>query len=96
MVHYGQVIPFVEGFLNDLRKRGLAGNIVRDLPEQLEVRENASWTGKAHQLAFVGEATDYRLELRRFEADGSRVPIREERDPSKFNQLVIHFVVQEG
>lgn len=93
---FHQVEPWVGDFLSELRGRGLAGNIIQDSPAQLAGEEQALWTGERHQLAFVGEPGNFKLELRRFDDSGHWEAIREEKDPEKFNMIVIDFCVREG
>ena len=95
MIPFDQVEAYVGDFLSELHGRGLGGNIVRDSPAQLIYPERALWTGEQHQLAFLGEPGDYRLELRRIEG-GHWEAIREERDPDRFNLLIIDLCVKEG
>ena len=95
MIPFHQVEAWVEDFLSDLRGRGLAGCIVKDSTAQVMYPEQALWTGEQHQLAFLGEPEDYRLELRRIE-DGHWRAIREEKDPGRFNRIVMDFCVKEG
>lgn len=95
MIPFHQVESWVEDFLSDLRGRGLAGCIVKDSPAQVTYPERALWTGEQHQLAFLGEPEDYRLELRLIEG-GHWKPIREEKDPDRFNLIVMDFCVKEG
>lgn len=98
MIPFHQVESWVEDFLSDLRGRGLAGCIVKDSPAQVTYPERALWTGDQHQLAFLGEPEDYRLELReaRMIEDGHWKVIREEKDPGRFNLIVMDFCVKEG
>lgn len=95
MIQFHQVEAWVEDFLSDLRGRGLAGCIVKDSPAQVMYPELALWTGEQHQLAFLGVPGDYRLELRLIE-DGQWKAIREEKDPGRFNLIVMDFCVKEG
>ena len=95
MIPFDQVEAYVGDFLSELHGRGLGGNIVKDSPAQLTYPERALWTGEQHQLAFMGAPEEYRLELRRIE-DGHWKPIREEKDPGRFNLIVMDFCVKEG
>lgn len=95
MIPFDQVEAYVGDFLSELHGRGLGGNIVKDSPAQLIYPERALWTGEHHQLAFLGEPGDYRLELRRIE-DGHWRAIREEKDPGRFNLIVMDLCVKEG
>ena len=95
MIPFDQVEAYVGDFLSELHGRGLGGNIVKDSPAQLIYPERALWTGEQHQLAFLGEPEDYRLELRRIE-DGHWRAIREEKDPGSFNLIVMDLCVKEG
>ena len=95
MIPFDQVEAYVGDFLSELHGRGLGGNIVKDSPAQLIYPERALWTGEQHQLAFLGEPEDYRLELRRIE-DGHWRAIREEKDPGRFNLIVMDLCVKEG
>ena len=97
IISFYQVIGWAETFLNDMRKRGMAGNIIRDQTAQLEGDELALWTGLTHQLAFCGSDRDYRLELRKFLDDGSnRELVAVEKDTNNFNWMMIDFFAKEG
>lgn len=98
MIVFSQVTPWVEGFLSNLRGKGLCGNIVQDHPSQLRGDENATWTGERFQLAFVGSPAEYLLELREFSnaSPGHYQVIRTEKDSEKFHELVIDVAVREG
>lgn len=86
---------FVERVLTDLRDRGLAGCIVRDLPEQLTPPEVASWTGEQHRLVLAGSAEGYRVELCETK-NGHWYPVRRSPGPDGLASLTMDFCAREG
>lgn len=97
LITFDQVVPFVEDFLGVLRRRGLAGNIVRDAPGQMVGEVRASWTGEKYQLVLVGNPTSYQVQLRKMK-DGNWTVTRFVRDSriDHLHLLLIDFSVLEG
>jgi hypothetical protein len=95
MLPFAHIEPWIEGFLQDLRGRGLAGNIVKDRPDQLAPNEQSTWTGEQHQLALMGSAANCWLELRQQEG-GHWITVRIERNLNNPGAIVLDFAVKEG
>ena len=95
IIPFYQVIGWADLFFHDMRKLGMAGNIIRDSNDQLTEPELAAWSGQNHQLTFSGTPKDYCLTLYEFEGQ-DRKSVVVEKNSTKFYGVITNFFTHEG